>query len=80
MEGKNIIVEGDEGNNFYIIRSGEVKCTKGGQEVRQQPCPLDSPHSLIRPCSAPPHLLLPPASLATPQRLPHALRHRCRTG
>jgi len=32
-EGKNIIVEGDEGNNFYIIRSGEVKCTKGGAEV-----------------------------------------------
>jgi len=33
VEGKNIIVEGDEGNNFYSIRSGEVKCTKGGQEV-----------------------------------------------
>jgi len=32
-EGKNVIVEGDEGNNFYIIRSGEVKCTKGGAEV-----------------------------------------------
>ncbi|KAL3893496.1 MAG: hypothetical protein SGPRY_014192 [Prymnesium sp.] len=30
---KNIIVEGDEGNNFYMIRSGEVKCTKGGEEV-----------------------------------------------
>ncbi|KAL1510684.1 hypothetical protein AB1Y20_006980 [Prymnesium parvum] len=30
---KNIIVEGDEGNNFYIIRTGEVKCTKGGTEV-----------------------------------------------
>ena len=31
--GKNVIVEGDEGNNFYIIRTGEVKCTKGGAEV-----------------------------------------------
>ena len=27
----NIICEGDEGNNFYIIREGEVKCTKMGQ-------------------------------------------------
>ena len=27
----NIICEGDEGNNFYIIRDGEVKCTKAGQ-------------------------------------------------
>jgi len=26
----NIICEGDEGNNFYIIRAGEVKCTKAG--------------------------------------------------
>merc|ERR1719473_1109933 len=26
----NIICEGDEGNNFYIIREGEVKCTKVG--------------------------------------------------
>ena len=26
----NIICEGDEGNNFYIIRDGEVKCTKAG--------------------------------------------------
>ena len=26
----NIICEGDEGNNFYIIREGEVKCTKAG--------------------------------------------------
>jgi len=34
--GKNIIVEGDEGNNFYIIRSGEVKCTKGGAEVSKR--------------------------------------------
>jgi len=32
-KGKNIITEGDEGNNFYIIRTGEVKCTKGGVEV-----------------------------------------------
>jgi len=30
-EGKNVIVEGDEGNSFYIIREGEVKCTKVGQ-------------------------------------------------
>jgi len=30
-EGKNIIVEGDEGNSFYIIREGEVKCCKAGQ-------------------------------------------------
>jgi len=28
--GKNIICEGDEGNEFYLIRSGEVKCTKIG--------------------------------------------------
>jgi len=28
--GKNIIVEGDEGNSFYIILDGEVKCTKVG--------------------------------------------------
>jgi len=27
----NIICEGDAGNNFYIIRDGEVKCTKVGQ-------------------------------------------------
>ena len=27
-EGKNIIVEGDAGNSFFIIREGEVKCTK----------------------------------------------------
>jgi len=30
-EGKTVIGEGDEGNKFYIIRSGEVKCTKIGQ-------------------------------------------------
>jgi len=28
--GANIICEGDEGNNFYLIREGEVKCTKVG--------------------------------------------------
>jgi len=32
-EGKNIIDEGDQGDMFYIIRDGEVKCTKGGKEV-----------------------------------------------
>ena len=26
----NIICEGDEGNSFFIIRDGEVKCTKVG--------------------------------------------------
>ena len=31
VEGNNIIVEGDEGNNFYIIRDGEVKATKTGK-------------------------------------------------
>ena len=36
-----MIVEGDEGNNFYIIRSGEVKCTKGGTEVSQRLKPGD---------------------------------------
>jgi len=29
-ENKNIICEGDEGDKFYIIREGEVKCTKVG--------------------------------------------------
>eukprot|EP00966_Prymnesium_polylepis_P080170 1857823-Prymnesium_polylepis.1 len=29
-EGKNVIVEGDEGNSFYIIREGEV----GGRATR----------------------------------------------
>lgn len=29
--GSNIICEGDEGNDFYIVREGEVKCTKVGQ-------------------------------------------------
>jgi len=33
---KNVICEGDEGNKFYIIRSGEVKCTKGGSEVSKR--------------------------------------------
>ena len=28
--GVNIICEGDEGNTFYLIREGEVKCTKVG--------------------------------------------------
>lgn len=28
--GSNIICEGDNGNTFYIIREGEVKCTKAG--------------------------------------------------
>jgi cAMP-dependent protein kinase regulator len=28
--GRNIICEGDAGDNFYLIRSGEVKCTKVG--------------------------------------------------
>ena len=28
--GSNIICEGDEGHTFYIIREGEVKCTKVG--------------------------------------------------
>lgn len=28
-EGRNIITEGEEGHHFYIVRSGEVKCTKG---------------------------------------------------
>ena len=28
--GANVICEGDEGNAFYIIRDGEVKCTKVG--------------------------------------------------
>jgi len=29
--GKIIIAEGDEGNSFFIIRDGEVKCTKSGK-------------------------------------------------
>jgi len=29
-DGRNIILEGDEGEKFYIIRSGEVKVTKSG--------------------------------------------------
>jgi len=29
--GVNIICQGDEGDNFYIIRSGEVKCTQAGK-------------------------------------------------
>jgi len=29
-DGRSIICEGDEGNHFYIIRQGEVKCTKVG--------------------------------------------------
>lgn len=28
--GANVICEGDEGDSFYIIREGEVKCTKVG--------------------------------------------------
>ena len=28
-EGRVIIAEGDEGNHFFIIRDGEVKCTQG---------------------------------------------------
>jgi len=32
-EGKNIIFEGDQGDKFFIIREGEVKCTKNGKEV-----------------------------------------------
>merc|ERR1719240_2015037 len=35
-EGRNVIVEGDEGDKFYIIRDGEVKCTKGGKEVSER--------------------------------------------
>lgn len=31
MPQQNIICEGDEGNDFYIIREGEVKCTKAGE-------------------------------------------------
>ena len=31
MAQQNIICEGDEGNDFYIIREGEVKCTKAGE-------------------------------------------------
>jgi len=27
--GRVIIAEGDEGNHFFIIRDGEVKCTQG---------------------------------------------------
>mmetsp|Transcript_2857 Transcript_2857/g.4867 ORF Transcript_2857/g.4867 Transcript_2857/m.4867 type:complete len:350 (-) Transcript_2857:493-1542(-) len=30
--GKAVICEGDEGNFFYLIRDGEVKCTKIGQK------------------------------------------------
>lgn len=30
QEGDKIICEGDEGTSFYIIRDGEVKCTKVG--------------------------------------------------
>ena len=29
--GANIICEGEEGNNFFIIREGEVQCTKVGK-------------------------------------------------
>ena len=28
--GANIICEGDDGQSFYLIREGEVKCTKVG--------------------------------------------------
>ena len=30
--GETIICEGDEGHTFYIIRDGEVKCTKVGYD------------------------------------------------
>lgn len=30
--GKAVICEGDEGNFFYLIRDGEVKCTKVGEK------------------------------------------------
>jgi cAMP-dependent protein kinase regulator len=30
-EGQHVICEGDEGNNFFLIRQGEVKCTKIGK-------------------------------------------------
>lgn len=36
-EGANIICEGDEGDNFYIIREGEVKCTKAGSGEVSRP-------------------------------------------
>ena len=28
--------QGDEGDKFYIIKEGEVKCTKGGSEVSRR--------------------------------------------
>jgi len=34
-EGTKIIYEGDEGDKFYIIREGEVKCTVQGKEVSE---------------------------------------------
>jgi len=30
QSGSNVICEGDEGDKFYLIREGEVKCTKAG--------------------------------------------------
>lgn len=32
-EKRTIICEGDEGNSFFIITSGEVKCTKAGSSA-----------------------------------------------
>lgn len=32
QEGARIIVEGDEGNFFYVVRDGEVKCTARASE------------------------------------------------
>ena len=32
-EKRTIICEGDEGNTFYIITAGEVKCTKAGSSA-----------------------------------------------
>jgi len=36
LPGTHIICQGDPGDNFYIIRSGEVKCTQGDKEVSRR--------------------------------------------
>ena len=33
--GRVILAEGDEGNHFFLVRSGEVKCTQGPESKVQ---------------------------------------------
>ena len=53
----NIICEGDEGNSFFIIRDGEVKCTKSGvaEEVRAHTAHIVPAPSPLRICARLPH-------------------------